>query len=151
MERNRISGHARAGVVLTNAEDIPAADNSFRDNVLDENAVDVANQSAERTPATGNCATGVATTLPTTLLAELSSACDGADGQPQASAATVEGPAAPPGKSFKKVTPPMDQPNLAVADPAAPSQPLPATVTMPDLTTITVPAADLLQANSGTR
>ena len=81
----------------------------------------------------------------------MSAACGGADAQPQASTATVDGPAAPPGTSFKKVTPPKDQPNLAAADPAAPSPPLPATVTMPDLTTITVPAADLLQANSGTR
>jgi len=151
VERNRISGNARAGVILTNTEDIPATDNRFRDNVLDDNAVDMANQSAERTPATGNCATGVATTLPTTLLAELSAACDSADGQPQASTATAEGPDAPPGKSFKQVTSPIDQPNLAAADPAAASKPLPGIVAMPDLTTLTVPAADLLQANSGTR
>ena len=151
VERNRISGNARAGVILTNTEDIPAMDNRLSDNVLDANAVDVANQSAERTPATGNCATGLTTASPTTLLADLSAACDGAADQPQASTATVGGPAAPTGKSFKKVTPPKDQPNLAVPDPAAPSAPLPAGVTMPDLTTIPVPAADLLQANSGTR
>ena len=149
VERNRISGHARAGIILTNTEDLPAIDNKFR-GYLNGNAVDIANQSAERTP-TGNCATDLATAAPTTLLAEMSAACGGADGEPQASTRPVEGPAAPAGKSFKEVTPPKDQPNLAAADPAAPSPPLPATVTMPDLTTITVPAADLLQANSGTR
>ena len=30
VERNRISGHARAGVILTNTEDIPAVGNRFR-------------------------------------------------------------------------------------------------------------------------
>ena len=33
-------------MILTNTEDLPATDNRFSDNVLDDNAVDVANCAA---------------------------------------------------------------------------------------------------------
>ena len=151
LERNRISGHERAGVILTNTEDIAAVENRFDANVLDDNAVDIANQSAQRTPAVGNCATDVATAVPAALLAELSAACEGADGDPQTSTTEVDGPPTPPGQSFKKVAPPRDQPNLPAPDPAPATTQLPPTVTMPDLSSVELPTADLLATNAGSR
>ena len=56
--RNRIGGNARAGVILTNTEDLPSLGNPFDDDVFEENGVDVANTSAARTPASANCARG---------------------------------------------------------------------------------------------
>src|SRR5512143_2771786 len=54
--KNLIQGNARAGVLLTNTEDLPVAGNTFRDNVFASNGVDLANVSAPRAPAHGNCA-----------------------------------------------------------------------------------------------
>ena len=77
VDRNRIAGHQRAAVVITNTEDLPAKGNSFSGNVFDGNRVDVANVSAARTPAVGNCSSDAATAAPAALLAQLRSACSG--------------------------------------------------------------------------
>ena len=148
IQRNRITGHQRAGVLLANTEDLPAAKNTFQGNVYDDNAVDLANVSADRTPATGNCAEDVGTTAPKALLTELRLACSGDQTAKQATAPAVAGPEAPPGQSYKKVAAPADQPSLTAASAAAP---LPATVDMPDLAAVTVPPTDLLESNAGSR
>ena len=74
-DRNRISGNARAGVILTNTEDLPATGNTFSANVYELNGVDVANLSAARSPATANCAEDSLSTAPADLALELTAAC----------------------------------------------------------------------------
>ena len=148
IERNRIAGHQRAGVVLANTEDLPASKNTFVGNVYADNSVDLANVSAARTPADGNCADDAKTAAPTALLAELRSACTDNNTAKQSAETALAGPDAPPGKSYKKVAAPADQPNLTAA---STTEPLPAAVEMPDLDAVTVPAADLLASNAGSR
>ncbi|WP_167050520.1 right-handed parallel beta-helix repeat-containing protein [Salinibacterium sp. ZJ77] len=146
IERNLISGHARAGIILTNTEDLPAAGNRLIDNVFAANGTDVANTSAARTPATGNCSAAYLLTWPAQLVDELVAACGGSiDAQ---SASTDElAPAAPRGLSFTKVPAPRPQPQLA----ATAWAPLPPRVTMPELSTFPTPDRSLLSALSGAR
>jgi nitrous oxidase accessory protein NosD len=96
-ERNRITGNARAAVILTNTEDLAAVDNRFVDNVID-GAVSVANLSAERTPASGNCWLDAGLTVPQELAAELGVSC--VEGGAQSAATVLDGPAEPAGVSF---------------------------------------------------
>jgi len=140
--KNLIQGNPRAGVLLTNTEDLAAGGNSFLGNAFADNGVDLANVSAARAPAYGNCADpseGI-TTLPAALLA----ACPAGNASPQPATTTdaLPGPAAPPGISFLKVLAPLDQPQMPDAT-SAPTR-LPATVTQPAAADVTVPAADLL-------
>ncbi len=145
--RNRISGNARAGVIFTNTEDLPATGNTFSANVYELNGVDVANLSAARSPATANCAEDSLSTAPADLALALTVACSGADAT-QPSIDAIDGPAVPPGLSYRKVGAPRDQPNLAASDSGVS---LPATITMPDLDAVTVPSTDLLADLTGTR
>lgn len=143
---NRISGNTRAGVILANTEDLPAASNAFEGTAFEGNGVDVANASAPRTPATGNCVSGTPTSFPVDLAAQLAAACAGAaDAQ---SAGEPSGPAAPPGLSFKRVPAPRDQPDLPER---ADRSPLPAVVAMPAPGTFAVPDASFLADLAGTR
>jgi len=148
IQRNRIAGHQRAGVVLANTEDLPATKNMFSGNTYDGNRVDLANVSADRTAATGNCADDANTAAPDALLAQLRSACTGNGTATQSAEKALAGPDAPPGQSYKKVAGPPDQPSMTATSTPAP---LPATVDMPDLAAVTVPAADLLESNAGSR
>ncbi len=150
IERNRITGHQRAGVVLANTEDLPASKNTFNGNEYTGNRVDLVNISAARTPATGNCADDAGTTAPTALLGELRSACAGSGTAKQSATQALVGPDAPPGRSYKKVAAPIDQPALTGTG-ATTVTPLPAMVAMPDLSKVTAPPADLLASNAGTR
>lgn len=145
--RNLISGNARAGVIFTNTEDLPATGNTFSANVYELNGVDVANLSAARSPATANCAEDSLSTAPADLALALTVACSGADAT-QPSIDAIDGPAVPPGLSYRKVGAPRDQPNLAASDSGVS---LPATITMPDLDAVTVPSTDLLADLTGTR
>ncbi len=112
---------------MTNTEDLPAQGNSFSGNVFDNNRVDVANVSAARTPAVGNCAAMPQTTAPVALLAAVAGRLLRPPTARQAAQTALAGPEAPPGVSFKKVTPPPDQPNMPVAGVQQP-EPLPASV-----------------------
>jgi hypothetical protein len=146
-ERNLVAGNARAGIIFTNTEDLPATGNRGAGNVFSANGVDVANTSAARTPATANCVENAASTAPLELSAQLSGACSG-DANPQAAAAELTTPPAPRGLSFKKVAPPRAQPDL----PAASSFPaLPARITVPDLSQFGVPDDSFLLERTGTR
>ncbi len=144
--RNRITGNPRAAVELTNTEDIPALRNRFTDNLVDD-GVTVSNLSVERTPAVGNCWAAAVRTVPEALAAELSAACDEAQ-LPQSSAENFIGPTAPPGVSFRTVSPPRSQPQLAAS---ANYERLPDAVTFPALDGFPVPGAQLLADRSGTR
>lgn len=145
-ERNRIAGHARAGLIFANTEDIPSTGNRLVGNAFESNAVDIANTSAPRSPATANCVEGLVSTLPVELATQL--ALCSADGLAEASVDAITEPQAPPGESFKRVAPPRDQPDLQrpVDD-----TPLPAVVTMPDTSTFSIPDADFLADRAGTR
>lgn len=152
LDRNRVSGHQRAAVVITNTEDLPAKGNSLVGNVFADNRVDVANVSAARTPAVGNCSNDARSAAPAALLAQLKSACAGNTTVTQAAETALAGPDAPPGVSYKKVTPPPDQPNMSGAgNTPGIAAPLPATVAMPDLSAVLVPSADLLASSAGVK
>jgi hypothetical protein len=144
IERNRITGNPRAAAILTNTEDLAAVGNRFADNVVD-GGVTLANLSAARTPASGNCWPDAGATVPAELATQVGSGCDG--GEPQAAAAAIDGPEVPRGVSFLKVAEPRDQPQLPRA---ASYATLPATVTFPDLTAVAPPAADLFTDRVGT-
>lgn len=146
--RNTITGNLRTGILLNNAEDLPALGNAFIDNTFDENRVDFVNASAGRTPAVDNCVSGSQSisTEPAELSDTLQLAgCDTSDasttqsGQPATE--TIGGPEAPKGISFLQVATPPAQPNLAQSETYPP---LPAQVTMPDTESFTTPDRDLL-------
>ncbi|QEO09242.1 right-handed parallel beta-helix repeat-containing protein [Protaetiibacter larvae] len=146
IERNRITGNPRAAVILTNTEDIAASGNRVEANLVDDGAR-LANLSAARTPAVGNCWTDAAPSRPAELAAEAAAACDG-DTTPQSATTALPGPEAPPGVSFRRVAAPRDQPQLAAS--GRPAR-LPGTVAMPELTGVAVPDATLLADRAGTR
>jgi nitrous oxidase accessory protein NosD len=147
LQRNLISGHARAGVLLSNTEDLPTRGTRLLDNSFTGNGVDVANLSASRTPAAGNCAADGLTTAPADLAAQLSAACAGGT-DPQAATTELSGPTAPPGLSYLRVPAPRAQPDL----PQRSSYPrLPDTVDMPDVASIPLPDAQLLAEWTGIR
>jgi parallel beta-helix repeat protein len=136
---NRIEGNPRAGILLTNTEDIAVSGNTFDTNTVSNNGVDVANVSAARTPAVANCATGE--WKPTTLPATLFSGCGAAASQSAVAVAELPGGSAPPGMSFLKVPAPIDQPTMT--DVTVAPLPLPATVDRPSADAVTLPPADL--------
>ena len=148
-ERRRAQPHhrqpSRAAVILTNTEDIAALGNRFDANVVD-GAVGLANLSAARTPASGNCWSDAVVTVPLDLAAQLGAGCD-SDG-PQSSAASLDGPPAAPGVSFLRVAEPRDQPLLARS---ASYALLPDRITVPGLAGFEVPHPDLFADRVGVR
>ncbi|MFC7405410.1 right-handed parallel beta-helix repeat-containing protein [Georgenia alba] len=146
---NLVTANPRAGVLLTHAEDIPTTGNvlertAFAADGLPANGVDVANVSASRSPAAGNCLEGTAggeSVLPEDLLTD----CTGT--QPAARDADLPSVEVPPGTSFLEVPGPPPQPSMA--DVETIPEPLPDAVEMPDLADVAVPAADLLADRSG--
>lgn len=142
-DRNRIEGNPRAGVVLSNTEDLATLDNLFRGNAIAGNGVGIANASSSRAPARGNCLEGEA---PPTLPIELFASCAPGVDQPSADAASLPAPEVPPGVSFMKVTPPPPQPSMD--DPEAPARVLPDALPALDLGTIELPPANFLGERS---
>jgi nitrous oxidase accessory protein NosD len=140
---NRIEANPAGGIVLANAEDIPAIDNVIAGNALAGNGVDVADVSAPRTPATGNCFgdNSAASSSPAGMLDIPCPGTTGAAGPAGPGAlAVVEAPA---GMSFLRVPVPPTQPSLSDVE-TPPAAPLPATVSPPDEAGFTVPDASLL-------
>jgi nitrous oxidase accessory protein NosD len=136
---NLIAGHSVAGVVFSGTEDLAAVDNRIEGSTLRENGVDVANTSADRAPATGNCAepsTGLST-LPADLGLTCGTSATGP--QPSGPIPTVE---VPPGMSFLRVAAPPAQPSLDAV--TSVPDPLPGSVPMPSVDDVAVPPADLL-------
>ena len=150
IERNRVTGNPRAGVLLTNTEDLPAQGNSFRGNTFADNGTDLANLSAVRAPASDTCVDEIVSTTPSQLALTLRAGCRSDASTPLKSASADDLPEVdvPAGANFLKVAPPPPQP---VLPDSAPTGRLPDTVSMPDPNSITVPAADLLADRSGTR
>lgn len=143
---NRISGNPRAGVILTNTEDIPATGNHFVNNVFDT-GVAIANVSASRAPAHGNCWDGQGRSAPDALIDQLIAGCT-ADGVPEIATSGIVDPAAPPGVSFRRVKTPPAQPNIRGSRSRSR---LPAAVTMPSIVGIAVPGLDLFTDRAGTK
>ncbi|MGZ0711672.1 right-handed parallel beta-helix repeat-containing protein (plasmid) [Coraliomargarita sp. W4R53] len=141
---NRITGNPRAGVLISNTEDLATIGATLQQTSFADNGVDVANVSAERAPATGTCVDSTFTALPESLL-EAANACG--DGEDPAST-TAELPAveAPPGVSFLQVAAPIDQPQFT-----SEAGVLPGEIVMPDATAYPVPTADLFADRIGTR
>ena len=143
---NRIEDNPIAGLVLTNAEDIPAADNEFIANTMSGNGLDVTDVSSGRTPSRANCFEGneASTSAPATILK-----ADCATQQaPSAGAGTLPVVPVPDGLSFLDVPAPPDQPALADVD-AAPD-PLPATVDLPPASTFPLPDPMMLSERAAT-
>jgi hypothetical protein len=146
---NRITGNARAGVLLDNGADIPSVDNSFVSNTMSGNGIDVADVSAAATPSSGTCLSGGrARTLPIAL-ARTTCPHRAAPlaGVPASALPAVQ---VPSGTAFLEVAAPHDQPGLPGRLGAVPAA-LPSFVPEPSLSGITVPSAQLLISESGTR
>lgn len=144
---NRVEGNPTAGITLSNAEDIPAVDNEFIRNTLGGNGVDVADTSAARAPADGNCFDDNAATTasPAALLDVTCPPGDAANGLGEpGELPTVE---APDGISFLKVPPPPAQPGMDDVD-VQPDR-LPATVDMPAESEFDPPESTLLADRAG--
>ncbi|MFT4157679.1 MAG: right-handed parallel beta-helix repeat-containing protein [Microbacterium sp.] len=143
---NRIEGNPVAGILLSNAEDLPAKDNVFSDIAFATNGVDVVNTSADRAPALGNCFTlsGPATFSPESLSG---SRCG--DTAPTAGGGVLPRVDVPSGISFLKVPQPPAQPSMTDVE-TLPS-PLPDTITMPAAADFPLPAADFLADRAGVR
>ena len=151
IERNRITGNPRAGVLLTNTEDLPVEGNMFGENHFGDNGTDIANLSAKRAPATTTCVDTLVSTVPSELAPVLRAGCrqgGSAAPLPSASPDALPDVAVPAGANFLKVASPPPQPNLP-SD--APTDRLPDQVSMDDPDSVALPAADLLADRSGIR
>ncbi|AYF97567.1 plasmid stabilization protein [Protaetiibacter intestinalis] len=146
IERNRITGNPRAAVILTNTEDIPASGNRFAGNIVD-GTVAIANLSADRTPATGNCWVDAPASAPAELASALAAGCAGT-GDAQPATAELAGPAVPKGVSFLRVAAPRDQPQL---ERPVSREPLPDAIELPDVSALEVPDVALFAELSGSR
>ena len=140
LSANLIAGNPVAGVLLAHTEDLPAAGNTFTGTAFEGNGVDVANISAARTPAVGNCVDGQATTMPAELLAS----CAADAPQPAGEAGALPRVDVPPGVSFLDVPLPPAQPGMPADDLDDIPSPLPDAVEMPDVAGIAAPGRDLL-------
>jgi hypothetical protein len=116
--RNRITGHPGAGVLLTSADDIPAAEDSVQGNVLTDNKVDlvVAPREGQRT-SKGSCfaQNRYRTSLPANIEKLLPCQID----VPLKSADPAL-PAPPPAGDWRTVALPPPQPSMPQARTAKP-------------------------------
>lgn len=138
ISRNVIQGNPQTGVAISNAEDLPALRNTLSKNLYGRNGVDVANLSADRAPAMGNCLETTATSAPSGL----ATTCSGG-AQPVAREGSLQTVTEPPGVPFLDVARPGPQPSMTL-DTTVP-KPLPVTVELPRISGIRTPAASLLQ------
>ena len=148
IERNRITGNPRAGVLLTNTEDLPAEGNSVR-NHFGDNGTDIANLSAKRAPATTTCVDTLVSTVPSEFAATL----------PAAGRRGGSPPCQPRRAARRRGAGRCELPESCLAttpaEPAlrrAPTDRLPEQVAMDDRPdSVALPAADLLADRSGIR
>ena len=144
---NRIEDSPVAGVVLTNAEDIPAADNEFVANAMSRNGLDVTDVSSGRTPSRANCFENneVTTSAPASIL---TAGCAGQQTPGAGGAGPLPVVPVPDGLSFLDVPAPPDQPVLAEVEVAP--EPLPATVDLPPASAFPLPDPTLLAERAAT-
>ncbi len=139
---NLLTGNPLAGLLIQGTEDIPARGNRLTGNEFAANGVDIADISSRRSPSAGNClrANHLASVVPASLAA---ATCPEGFTGPGAGAGRLPQLSPPPGMSFLDVPPGLDQPGMT-GDLEVIPEPLPAAVTMPDLSSAQLPAAELL-------
>ncbi|SEC76161.1 Nitrous oxidase accessory protein NosD, contains tandem CASH domains [Streptomyces misionensis] len=144
--RNRITGNADAGFVITATADLPSDDNRITDNTFAANGVDVGWTFPSATRGKGNCLSG--NTLRTTVPARLAAtaACPPPAGSPTPSG-TWSKPAAPRGIPFTDVAAPGPQPQFPNATTAGATT-VPAVPALPDTADVPLPPPSLLAAGA---
>ncbi|MFF2778560.1 nitrous oxide reductase family maturation protein NosD [Streptomyces sp. NPDC058052] len=112
--RNRVTGHARAALILSSSEDMPPMGNRVSGNHFAGNALDAAYLASPHAPGSGNCLDAPhARTLPADLADTM--ACPG-DRTPVAGPRTaLDTPTAPIGLPFLDIPLPPAQPQLPQA------------------------------------
>ena len=112
--RNRVEGHDRAGIELLSLSDYRPEGNRIEDNVLADNAVDLAFAVAGANDASGNCFVGntFATSVPAAI--EDVMPCDAATGPiPGIAPLTL---AEPPRVDYRAIPAPGPQPSMPAAE-----------------------------------
>lgn len=142
-ENNLIIGNHRAGVALENTEDLAALENVFKNNTFEGEGPSFANISADRAPASGNCADVALNTFPESLAEQLME-CSAT----QASGGKLTDPPTPRGISFHDVALPKPQKNLPLRESY---DPLPAQYALPEWDSFDTPSLDLFAELAGTR
>lgn len=133
---NLITGNSSVGVWVTSSEDFAPTGTSVSGDAFGGNALDIAFAPSATAPGSDNCFDVDATV---TIEPAGLRGCATTGG-------TFVQPSAPTGIMFSKVALPDDRPGLD--DPDEKPRALPETVEMPDLSTVEVPAADLLAGPS---
>ncbi|MGZ0237102.1 right-handed parallel beta-helix repeat-containing protein, partial [Streptomyces sp. CPS1] len=144
--RNRITGNADAGFVITATADLPSDDNRITDNTFAANGVDVGWTFPSATRGRGNCLSGnrLRTTVPARLAA--TAACPLPAGSPTPSG-TWSKPTAPRGIPFTDVVAPGPQPQFPDATTTGATT-VPAVPALPDTADIPLPPPSLLAAGA---
>lgn len=108
--RNRVSGHARAGIELLKLKDYAPENNRIEGNVLSDNGVDILFAVAGATGSAGNCFSGNDFTLSVPTDIETLMPCGGA----AVDFAMPSGPstAPPPRVDYRKIPPPAEQESM---------------------------------------
>ncbi|MFH7336068.1 nitrous oxide reductase family maturation protein NosD [Streptomyces sp. KHY 26] len=144
--RNRITGNADAGFVITATADVPSDGNRITDNEFTANGVDVGWTFPTATHGRGNCLHG--NTLRKTVPARLAAtaACPQGAGSPSP-AGTWSRPPAPRGIPFTDVAAPGPQPQFPNATTTGATV-VPAVPELPDTAGIHLPPPSLLAAGA---
>ena len=142
LSHNLIESNPVAGLVLTNADDLPPIANRIARNSFRSNGVDVLYAPSTAAGGTGNCLSE--NRLTTVRPKSLPRSCPARGAAPKG--AQFPPPRAPKGVAFTDVQPPPRLPSLPAA--ATAPAPQPGRVTLP---TIRLPAPDLLEEQSRTR
>ncbi len=138
--RNRIDGHANAGLVITATADIPPNGNQIAENTFTANGVDVGWTFPTATRGQGNCLRDneLVTTVPAQLATTAS--CPAADQSPSG---TWTNPKPPRGIPFTDVAAPAPQPQYPNATTTGATA-VPSVPALPDIANIPLPSASLL-------
>lgn len=140
--RNRITGNADAGFVITATADLPPDGNQITDNTFTANGVDVGWTFPNATRGHANCLQGNAlhTTAPARLAATASCPLPASSGTPSG---TWTRPAAPAGIPFTDVAAPGPQPQFPNAATAGATA-VPAVPPLPAVSDVPLPSPSLL-------
>ncbi|MER7920573.1 MULTISPECIES: right-handed parallel beta-helix repeat-containing protein [unclassified Streptomyces] len=147
--RNRITGNANAGFVITATADVPPDGNRITDNTFGANGVDVGWTFPTATHGKGNCLHGnlLRTTVPARLAT--TARCLSAADSPSPWG-TWAAPTGPRGIPFTEVAEPAPQPQFRDATTTGATE-VPAVPVLPDLAGIALPPTTLLATGARVR
>ncbi|BBA98419.1 hypothetical protein RVR_4587 [Actinacidiphila reveromycinica] len=147
--RNRITGNADAGFVITASADLPPDGNRVTDNVFAANGVDVGWTFPHATRGQGNCLQGntLRTTVPARLTTTASCPLPASSRSPSG---TWTRPTAPAGIPFTDVAAPGPQPEFPHATTAGATL-VPSAPELPDTARIALPSPSLLAGGARVR